>query len=50
MADVDVTSPGVWGRASDAVFEELKQRELDDGANGISQPTILHSPGPEMAV
>lgn len=35
MADVDVTSPGVWERASDAAFEELKQRELDDEANGI---------------
>ena len=34
MADVDVTSPGVWERASDAAFEELKQRELDDEANG----------------
>ena len=35
MADVDVTSPGVWERASDAAFEELKQRELDDEVNGI---------------
>ena len=35
MADVDVTSPGVWERASDAAFEEMKQRELDDEANGI---------------
>jgi hypothetical protein len=35
MADVDVTSPGVWERASDAAFEELKQKELDDEANGI---------------
>ena len=35
MADVDVTSPGVWERASDAVYEELKQRELDDEVNGI---------------
>ncbi|KAF8798729.1 hypothetical protein BYT27DRAFT_7228310 [Phlegmacium glaucopus] len=35
MADVDVTSPGVWERASDAAFEELKQRILDDEANGI---------------
>ena len=35
MADVDVTSPGVWDRASDAAYEELKQRELDDEANGI---------------
>lgn len=35
MADVDVTSPGVWERASDAAFEELKQREIDDEANGV---------------
>jgi len=35
MADVDVTSPGVWERASDVLFEELKGRELQDEANGI---------------
>lgn len=35
MADVDVTSPGAWERASDAAFEDLKQRELDDEAHGI---------------
>lgn len=35
MADVDVTSPGVWARVSDVAFEELKQRELEDEANGI---------------
>jgi hypothetical protein len=35
MADVDVTSMGVWERASDALFEELKQRELEDEANGV---------------
>ena len=35
MADVDVTSPGVWERASDVAYEELKQRELDEEANGI---------------
>ncbi|PPQ98600.1 hypothetical protein CVT24_003933 [Panaeolus cyanescens] len=35
MADVDVTSPGVWERASDAAYEELKQRELEDEAKGI---------------
>lgn len=35
MADVDVTSPGVWERASDVLFEELKQRELEDEANGV---------------
>jgi len=35
MADVDVTSPGVWERASDAAFEELKRRELEDEVNGV---------------
>ncbi|TRM69813.1 hypothetical protein BD626DRAFT_422247 [Schizophyllum amplum] len=35
MADVDVTSPGVWERASDAAIEELKQREAEEEAAGI---------------
>lgn len=35
MADVDVTSPGVWERASDVLFEELMERELQDEANGV---------------
>ncbi|KAJ7901828.1 hypothetical protein B0H14DRAFT_2668619 [Mycena olivaceomarginata] len=35
MIDVDVTSPGIWERESDAMFEELKHRELEDEANGI---------------
>ena len=35
MADVDVTSPGVWDRASDAAFEELKRRDLEDEVNGV---------------
>jgi hypothetical protein len=35
MADVDVTSPGVWERDSDATYEDLKRRELDDEANGV---------------
>ena len=35
MADVDVTSPGVWERASDAAYEELKQREAEEEAAGI---------------
>jgi len=35
MADVDVTSPGVWERASDVVFEELKKREIEETATGI---------------
>ncbi|KAG5342982.1 hypothetical protein C0989_005931 [Termitomyces sp. Mn162] len=34
MADVDVTSPGVWDRESDAEYEELKRREEEDAANG----------------
>ena len=38
MADVDVTSPGVWRRDSDADFEELLQRDLEDEAAGIVQP------------
>lgn len=35
MADVDVTSPGMWDRASDVVFEELKRREFEEEAAGI---------------
>ncbi|KAL1748678.1 hypothetical protein HDZ31DRAFT_60127 [Schizophyllum fasciatum] len=35
MADVDVTSPGVWERASDAAYEELKQRDAEEEAAGI---------------
>ncbi|KAL1735572.1 hypothetical protein EV714DRAFT_243648 [Schizophyllum commune] len=35
MADVDVTSPGVWERASDAAYEDLKQREAEEEAAGI---------------
>lgn len=35
MADVDVTSPGVWERDSDAVFEDLRQRELDEERTGV---------------
>lgn len=35
MADVDVTSPGIWDRASDVLFEELKEREREEEAAGI---------------
>jgi hypothetical protein len=47
MADVDVTSPGVWERASDAAFEDLKQRELEDEANGVvvDNPTRIRVRG-----
>ena len=37
MADVDVTSPGIWRRDSDADYEELLQRELEEEAVGIPQ-------------
>lgn len=36
MADVDVTSPGVWERESDALFEELKEREKMEASGGSS--------------
>lgn len=36
MVDVDVTSAGVWERASDVVFEELKRREMEEAAAGIA--------------
>lgn len=35
MADVDVTSPGVWERESDAHYEDLKAREAEEAATGI---------------
>ena len=35
MADVDVTSPGIWRRDSDVDFDDLLRRELDDEAAGI---------------
>lgn len=33
MADVDVTSPGVWERESDAAYEDLCRREIDEGTS-----------------
>ena len=35
MADVDVTSPGVWSRESDVHFEDLLRRELEEEALGV---------------
>ncbi|KAL0072358.1 hypothetical protein AAF712_000121 [Marasmius tenuissimus] len=35
MADVDVTSPGVWERDSDVHYEDLKRREAEEAATGI---------------
>jgi hypothetical protein len=36
MADVDVTSPGVWSRESDVHYDELLRRELEEEAMTIS--------------
>ncbi|KAK0213054.1 hypothetical protein DFS33DRAFT_1249965 [Desarmillaria ectypa] len=35
MADVDVTSPGMWERESDILYEELKRREEEEEVTGI---------------
>jgi hypothetical protein len=35
MADVDVTSPGIWARESDVHFDDLLRRELEEEATGI---------------
>ncbi|KAK0437543.1 hypothetical protein EV421DRAFT_1017567 [Armillaria borealis] len=35
MADVDVTSPGMWERESDVLYEELKRREEEEEVTGI---------------
>lgn len=36
MADVDVTSPGIWARESDVHYDELLRRELEEEAMAIS--------------
>lgn len=36
MADVNVTSPGVWARESDVHYEDLLRRELEEEAMGVS--------------
>ncbi|KAF8313476.1 hypothetical protein DL93DRAFT_1175271 [Clavulina sp. PMI_390] len=35
MADVDVSTPGVWERESDVWYEELCRREVEDSRRGI---------------
>lgn len=37
MADVDVTTPGIWERESDALYEELLRREEMEEAGGVPQ-------------
>ena len=34
MADVDVTSPGVWDRESDVLYEELCRRDAEEETSG----------------
>jgi hypothetical protein len=36
MADVNVTSPGIWARESDVHYEDLLRRELEEEAMGVS--------------
>ncbi|KAI0081916.1 hypothetical protein K474DRAFT_1703393 [Panus rudis PR-1116 ss-1] len=38
MADVDVTSPGIWERESDAAYEELVRLDDEDDALGRPHP------------
>jgi hypothetical protein len=35
MADVDVTSPGVWDRESDALYDDLVRREQEEEQEDI---------------
>ncbi|KAJ1304497.1 hypothetical protein OPQ81_005643 [Rhizoctonia solani] len=35
MADVDVTSPGIWARESDVWYEELVRREEEEARSGM---------------
>lgn len=43
MADVDVTSPGIWERESDVLYEDLVRRELEEEAMCV-QPQDQHRP------
>ena len=36
MADVDVTSPGVWDRESDVLYDDLVRREEEEHSDIIS--------------
>ncbi len=44
MADVDVTSPGVWDRESDVLYEELCRREAEEEASGPASSDSHHRP------
>ncbi|KAG9085909.1 hypothetical protein FS749_004023 [Ceratobasidium sp. UAMH 11750] len=40
MADVDVTSPGIWARESDVWYEELVRREEEEARSGAPPDPI----------
>ncbi|KAH8990583.1 hypothetical protein EDB92DRAFT_1798874 [Lactarius akahatsu] len=40
MADVDVTSLGIWARESDIHYEDLLRRELEEEAMGVPPPDL----------
>ncbi|KAJ2988955.1 hypothetical protein NUW54_g8944 [Trametes sanguinea] len=40
---VDVTSPGVWDRESDILYEELCRREAEEEASGQASSSDNHS-------
>ncbi|KAJ7575869.1 hypothetical protein C8J56DRAFT_1062726 [Mycena floridula] len=44
MADIDVTSPGIWERESDASFEDLERQEAEEEATGIAFSTDQNRP------
>ncbi|QRV79524.1 hypothetical protein RhiJN_07539 [Ceratobasidium sp. AG-Ba] len=41
MADVDVTSPGIWARESDVWYEELVRREEEEARTGTAPDTTV---------
>ena len=41
MADVDVTSPGVWDRESDIYYRELVQQEADEEVKRATNPEFV---------
>ncbi|KAF9260126.1 hypothetical protein L218DRAFT_620669 [Marasmius fiardii PR-910] len=48
MADVDVTSPGVWDRESDKDFEKLKRNERYNEVISVETPFKLRAFGEEL--
>lgn len=44
MAEVDVTSPGVWERESDVWYEELVRREVEEARRGTMASANSNKP------